>query len=255
MKLYLDVGNTRIKYWLDSNSSPDRTLLKRDVLCDAIAHGKEFDRAMESIGCNLPTLGDIKEVWVSNVAGDVARLEIEAYCQERFGVQANFAKVKRELYGIKAAYTDLSELGVDRWLAILGSRELKELGSVIVINCGTAITVDWLDEDNTFRGGAILPGFDLAFSALNKTANIGHFSAIEQSGLVGVTTEQCVSKGVVNACVGGVEKLVNEVEQNKSSSLVLVSGGASSIFFDATHLEYEYDANLVIRGLIRLSYQ
>jgi len=215
----------------------------------------EFNQAMEFVTSKLSTPSDVKEVWVSNVAGDLAQSEIDAYCLELFGVKATFVSVERELCDIKANYTNLNELGVDRWLAVLGSRELKETGSIIVVNCGTAITVDWLGADNAYHGGAILPGFDLAFSSLNKTANIGHFSAIEQLSDVGVTTEECVSMGVVSACVGGVERIVRVLKEKESDVLVLVSGGAASMLFDASNLECEYDANLVIRGLIKLSCQ
>jgi len=247
MNLYIDVGNTRIKWWLGKNESE----LSFDELSAAVTHNKKFADAMREVA---PHVVSVDSVWVSSVAGSNAQLEISAYCAEVWNVDAKFMVVERELGVVKLAYHDVSELGVDRCMAVIGARQAVKERSVIVVNVGTAITVDYLSSDNTFEGGAIMPGFDLAFASLNRTANIAQYDVKSYSSRsVGQTTEQCVALGVISACVGGVEKVVEGMKSFSVSPVVIVSGGASRLFLDATSLECKYDANIVIRGLIVLS--
>ena len=171
-------------------------------------------------------------------------------------------KVKRQQCGISNGYTRLSELGVDRWMAVLGARKIFSNGNIIIVNCGTAITVDWLDDMNRFQGGAILPGFELAAKALSNADGINSFRPKQSDQVVGVQTSECVQLGVFSACVGGVEKIVNNIQSKlkKDESFLLVSGGAApllenawslsdSFIIDASFNECKYDANLILRGL------
>lgn len=246
MQLLIDLGNTRLKWHLVENGK-----VSRNVQVDAMTHHKDFE---STISHCIHSIKSAEEVWVSNVAGVEAEKLIRHYCQSYLGVQASFAQVKRDYCDIKVAYENLPELGVDRWLAVQGARELIKQGDIVVVNCGTAITVDWLDQDNLFQGGAILPGFDLSLAALNQAAGIdNHVWSTHQERVVGVTTEQCISIGVMSACVGGVERLIDSIRQQCPDIAMLITGGAALTFMGASKYEYEYDANLVIRGLMRVN--
>jgi len=52
----------------------------------------------------------------------------------------------------------VEQLGVDRWLAVIGARSLVREGALVCVDIGTAATVDYLDIDNVFQGGVIIPG-------------------------------------------------------------------------------------------------
>ena len=120
-------------------------------------------------------------------------------------------EVESHKFDIQNHYQTLSELGVDRWMAVLGSRKIIPDGNVVVINCGTAITVDFLTQENSFLGGAILPGFQLAAKALSSTAGIAENFGSVQDSLVGQSTSDCVQLGVLHACLGGVEKIIKSL--------------------------------------------
>jgi pantothenate kinase type III len=328
--LFIDLGNTRLKWFLAENDDAEAGL-PQDEVVNAISHHGDFSKTINACIDSLEgliELSQVKAIYVSNVAGKEAEKIIQNVINEKFNIDAHFvnlevdldvnqtkqiarSKIKqKELLGIKIAYKDISQLGVDRFLAILGASELivnqddeatkgvksekvkkakkskKALNeALIVVNCGTAITIDYLDGNQVFQGGRIMPGFNLALCSLNQTADIFNETlfcqqhnkstqnkSVNDAGdlgsVVGASTEQCVSLGVVAACVGGIEKSIAEIEAldmrlNMSKSqreigdtnklILIVSGGAASVFLDASNLECRYDANLVIRGLIRFA--
>ena len=257
MRLLIDIGNTRLK-WLCVDSDG---MISNEVEPFAIAHQHDFPKTLKTcFGKGSPFEAhfsnvSIDQLVVSNVAGEVAAASLLEFAGKEWGVQPSFAHVQKEQLGISNSYEVLSELGVDRWLAIIGSRQVFPNGNVIVINCGTAITVDALNADNHFLGGAILPGFQLAAKALSKADGIAEFnlSFIQETAqkTTGTRTVECVRLGVIAACVGGVEFSVKKIisDMNVSTVNILLSGGAAGLFLDASKLECEYDANVIMRGL------
>lgn len=257
MRLLIDIGNTRLK-WLCVDVN---TVISAEVEPFAIAHKHDFPKTLKecfgkgsSFEAHFSNVS-IDQLFVSNVAGEVAAASLLTFAQKEWGIQPSFACVQREQLGIKNSYEVLSELGVDRWLAIIGSRQVFPDGGIIVINCGTAITVDVLNADNHFLGGAILPGFQLAAKALSKADGIAEFrpSFIQEAAqkTTGTRTVECVRLGVIAACVGGVEFSVKKIISNMEVGAIniLLSGGAAGLFLDASTLECKYDPNVIMRGL------
>jgi type III pantothenate kinase len=101
-------------------------------------------------------------------------------------------------------YADPGQLGADRWAALIGARQIHR-GTVLVVNSGTATTVDVLSSSGFFRGGVILPGIELMKEALAaRTAGLpftrGEFA--EQP-----RTADAVESGNLLAQVGVVERM------------------------------------------------
>jgi len=265
MKLLIDIGNTRLK-WMCIDQQDH---ISKHQPAIAIDHGGDFDQCLKACFGESSEFSKvvasqyIDGAYIGNVAGQDAEQTVQQFLHENWQLDAQFLAVQSENFGIKNAYKYLSEMGVDRWLAILGSRKIISEGDVVVVNCGTAITVDFLTKDNLFMGGAILPGFQLAAKALSSTDGIAENVILQQDVRVGQTTAECVQLGVSSACIGGVEKIIKNISKNLSSKTltVLLSGGAAplmmdawnndSSFFDANLIKYQYDANVVIRGIGR----
>ena len=246
--LLVDVGNTRIKA-LSCQIQQSDACFNKDALW--VTHESDFDRSVVKM---FEQFSQPKDVLVSNVAGDQARHAIEKFCMDKWEVKPKFAHVERSKHGIQNSYVNLDELGVDRWMAIQGARQLFE-GAIIVIGCGTAITVDLLSGDDVFVGGAILPGLELTASSLSQTDGIPQFDFQEYNHVLGASTADCVRVGVINACAGGIEKTVASIIEQFSGVpiKILASGGAAKSILSATNLKFEYDANLVLRGLQRVT--
>ena len=259
MRLLIDIGNTRVKWLLVQGSEN----ISKRVQAKAISHhqdfsvaiescfgnGSEFARLMSSALLSMP-----EEILVSNVAGKQAMTVLSDFANKNWQKEVRFLPVEREQLGIRNSYKVLSELGVDRWIAVLGARQVFPKGDVVIINCGTAITVDVLNAEDCFLGGAILPGFQLAVRSLSKTDGIDKFEPSSINKPMGVRTSECVQLGVISASVGGVDFIVDKVKQELANEFVniLLSGGAAELFLSATRLECEYDANVIMRGLNRI---
>ena len=255
-RLLIDVGNTRIK-WLMLNNRGEE--ISQAIACSAYTHKGEFEQSIQQCFANLnPADQSEYDIIVSNVAGRLAQHSLESFFNAQWKNTPFFISVTRQEFGIENRYLSISELGVDRWIALIGSRMLYQQGAIIVINCGTAITVDLLDTENVFRGGAILPGFDLGLSALSKADGIDLYDSKQLGSDFGVSTSECVRIGVTAACVGGVERIILKMCSNLDdfdykNVNIIVSGGGAIRFLAETNLHCEYDANLILRGLNRFS--
>lgn len=260
MRLLIDIGNTRIKWFCVSDDDQSVCQVDFSVQEQAVAHKKSFSAAFEEcfgLGSGFSerfSATEINAVYVSNVAGDLAAQALSEYVVNAWRLRPVFAQVERKTAGIKNSYEVLSELGVDRWMAVIGARQVFSKGHVIVINCGTAITVDVLSADDCFLGGAILPGFQLASESLSHADGIAKIQPSRVEKVVGVRTSECVQLGVLAACIGGVERMVDKVKSKllNESVNILISGGAAELFLSESTLECKYDANIIIRGLNRV---
>ena len=89
----------------------------------------------------------------------------------RWRVTPKWLVATRAACGVTNRYANPSQLGADRWAAIVAARRRATAGGqspmpVVVVNAGTAVTIDALDADGVFRGGVILPGMRLMLQAL-----------------------------------------------------------------------------------------
>ena len=248
MKLLIDIGNTRLKWALARGESIS-------------GHGSVLTN---SVTPRMPlemknTLSSAKafEVWISSVGSDkVLEMVAEAWFNSEVAVRVTVVETSSNANGIINGYADIESLGVDRWVALIGARFLHPSGHLIVVDAGTAVTVDWLDSDNTFQGGAILPGPKLMHDALvDSTAGIeSQFRGTTQ--IVGKDTAECVNSGVSYGLVGAVENVINEMKKviNQPSE-VLLTGGASAALADHLAILNKHCADLVLVGLLAISLQ
>ena len=81
--------------------------------------------------------------------------------------------------------------------------------NVLIVDFGTAVTIDLVTADNTFRGGCISPGVKTRFRALHDyTAKLPLCAATEDEGLSGLTTEEAIELGVMNGIAFEIEGYV-----------------------------------------------
>lgn len=252
MRLLIDIGNTRLKWGVEkdgllqhSSALPTQQIMQR------IEAPEQIQSAIVD-GCS--------EVWVSSVAQQqVVERITEHWFSDR---QVNVVRNEALLLDYKNAYQNPSQLGVDRWVAALGGRSLIKSGGLIIVDAGTAITIDWLDSQDCFQGGMILPGLALMHDALvGKTANINsRFHKPQQT--VGRTTAECVNSGVHHCALGGVLQAVTEIKKlaNDVRGLLITGGDAERFVGSLTALKNQefkvlHENDLVLRGLLVIAQQ
>jgi type III pantothenate kinase len=160
------------------------------------------------------------------------------------------AQVSPSLAELKNGYADLARLGVDRWLAVAGARQVIASGNVVVVDAGTAVNIELLDAEHVYRGGVIMPGMELMHDSLvGRTAGIESTMGVDQY-VVGVNTRQCVNAGVRNSVFGGVERAIKEICENLVGSVsIIVTGGGAQAILNGVDYPLEHVEDLVLIGL------
>ena len=228
--LCLDAGNSRLKWGLHTDGEwQGRGALDYGVLDDLINLLPSKPTSM--VGCN--------------VAGDAVRDRI-AELAARLGVPLRWLSGSAAACGVINSYDNPTQLGADRWAALIGARALH-IGAAIVVMTGTATTIDQLDAEGVFRGGLILPGLDLMRSALARnTADLpfanGHYRTAPRN------TDDAIVSGSLHATLGAIERMraVLNIE-----ATILLSGGAAEQLAEHIKPPVRRIENLVLEGLAR----
>jgi type III pantothenate kinase len=241
MKLLIDAGNTRIKWVLLEGET--WTHLPA-ALC-AQAH---------TLGAQVATLPDVNEVWVSNVAGAEVARHIASACASR-GWRVQFIRAQQQQCGVKNGYQSPGQLGSDRWAALIAAwhaatgsaRTDSHINkAALVVNCGTATTIDALSDSGEFLGGLILPGIALMQSGLAANAAQLQHSAGRYAAFP-LNTADAMASGALQATCGAIERQYALLGDAQAS--VLLSGGAAQLVRELIKLPVQLVEDLVLQGL------
>ena len=246
MKLLIDAGNTRIKWAL---------LRGRDWLCSGDLPTGQADRLARDIADhiarqNLGTgLHDIQQIWASNVAGEECARHIRNIGAGKSG-QPYFVVARKLQCGVRNAYSNPSQLGSDRWAALIAAWHLVH-GECLVVNSGTATTIDALSAQGEFVGGLILPGVELMQRSLVAAADQLK-SAPGEYVRFPLNSADALFSGAIQASCGAIERQYNLL--GDGSAPVILSGGAARVLQPC--LDQKLSAappriidNLVLQGL------
>src|SRR5690606_16101045 len=108
----------------------------------------------------------VTRMLVASVRGDGFKKVFSSVMTEKWHLQPEFATVTASCAGVQNGYVVPEKLGVDRWLALLAAYTTAA-GPCCVVDCGTTITVDFVDRTGRHRGGYIVPGLHLMRDALS----------------------------------------------------------------------------------------
>jgi type III pantothenate kinase len=238
MILAIDAGNTRIKWGVHDGRR--FTATGAMPTADAAAIGDAWADAPRA-----------ERGIASNVAGPTVRDALQAACT-RHGIPLQVIRSSPSQCGVRNGYADPAQLGTDRWAALVGAHA-AETGHKLVVNVGTALTVDALAADGRFLGGLIVPGPALMRRSLDRgTADLrhteGHFHDFPRA------TADAITSGALQACIGAVDRMAGAMaEQSLAIARVVLSGGGASEI--APHLPFPLALreNLVLEGLVLLA--
>ncbi|MEG1616593.1 MAG: type III pantothenate kinase [Bacteroidales bacterium] len=154
---------------------------------------------------------------------------------------------------IRIGYKTPHTLGMDRVAAVTGASFEKSGEPLIVIDAGTAVTYDFMDEHRTFKGGNIAPGLNMRLLALHRfTDKLPLISPTGETPEIGFNTETAIRSGAVLGICYEIEGFISQIKREYPSVLVFLTGGDS--FFLAEKIKYPIfvDKNLVLKGLNRI---
>lgn len=233
MRLLIDAGNTRIKWaltdtenWLQSGALP-------------VEQAGELPRQFAG-------LQNIRQVWVSNVAGEEVAQHIRNACAP---AQPRFIAAQETQCGVRNGYSSPAQLGSDRWAALIAAWHLVN-GACLVVNSGTATTVDALSAEGEFIGGLILPGVELMQRSLREaTARLQ--AAHGKYEPFPLNTADALYSGALQASCGAIERQHALLGDNVAP--VVLSGGAAAALRDRLNVPLRIVDNLVLQGLLLIA--
>lgn len=253
MLLAADVGNTNVVF--------------------ALFEGREI-KARWRIATDARRTGDEYAVWLLQL------LEIEGYKREDidqiiigsvvprsihnlsvlsrkyFDVEPMIAGAGEADWGIEVDVDEPRSLGADRALNAIAAHAKYE-GDLVVIDFGTATTIDAVDFNGAYKGGIIAPGINLSLDALvGNTAKLPRI-AIEKpssTSVIGRNTEDQMLIGVFWGYVALIEGLVARMKAEIGRpAKVVATGGLALLFDEITDLFDEVDSDLTLDGLAMLA--
>lgn len=239
VSLELDVGNSALKWRLMSESV---RLQGGRVASSPAALGLLLNEL------SLENLTDIKVASVGSVERDEPLMHMLAAS----GVPVKLAVSQAFCRGVRNSYVDTSRMGVDRWLAMVAA--FGVCGSAcVVVDAGTALTIDIVDGGGMHQGGYIIPGVAMSARALAEhTGRVRFDGADKQSLAPGKDTESCVHHGKWLAQYGAVQAAITLAEAAQGPSEVFVTGGdAQGLMVVAGEYarHWRYCEELVLDGL------
>lgn len=133
---------------------------------------------------------------------------------------------------IENHYESKESLGQDRLAAAVGANFLFPGSDLLVIDAGTAITYDVIDNQNRYLGGNISPGLEIRFKALHEfTQKLPLVEIADQWPLVGKTTEEAIRAGVLSGVLFEMDGMIDKILDQCVDCKVILTGG-DSFFFD-----------------------
>lgn len=236
--MLLDIGNSRVKWAL---------VQAGEWLAEGVSMLDEADRLMDDWDRFTPPA----RVIASNVAGKERPRVLSAYWQSR-NVPLHFMETNEECAGVRNLYEHPSQLGSDRWAALVGAWT-RTRSACLVVSAGTAVTIDALNDSGEFMGGMILPGKRLMQQSLAAGTH-----ALENSAGRVVdfprNTADAMATGIASALAGAVLAAYQRLAATGAESPPCIATGGDAEWL-AGQLQFGViiAPKLVLEGLLVMS--
>ncbi len=245
--LLLDVGNTRLKWGVGENGEIHKT--------GHITQDKIKEQGISVLTTRLPR--HVDAVMASNVAGPTFATRLSGVIGAHCNRDVHFASTKKSELGLTNAYSKPRTMGVDRWVAMIGTWTEFE-SACLVVDAGTAVTIDAIDDKGKHLGGQILPGIDLMTRTLAKETHaipaikMPKAKSFDGLGQFSSSTGTAVYSGSLAAVTGAVERAIKTLRSNAYDPHVVLTGGDASRILQALDEDPQHRPNLVLQGLMRI---
>lgn len=150
---------------------------------------------------------------------------------------------------VKIEYKTPKTLGTDRIAGAVGAWEMCH-SAVLVVDFGTCITYDFVNNDAEYLGGAISPGVNLRLKAMGAfTANLPRLRHQGFPPLLGQSTETCMQSGVVHGVLFEVRQMIEAYAHELGDFQLIFTGGAAFFFEKKLKAKIFVRPNLILEGL------
>ena len=242
--LLVDIGNSRAKWAsFDAGTLGTQAAASHDTWSVTDWRGE-----IERLGA--------KRVVAASVAAPAARATLVEASRQAIGSEPEFVEATAEAAGVRNGYSNPAQLGVDRWLAIIGAFH-RQRAATCVIDVGTAMTVDAVNDTGVHLGGFIVPGPRLMVSVLltgtSDLAGRASWASMTDPTWFAINTRDAIEKGCRIALARLAEDALRRLPAHAGAKPRLqLTGGDAELLLPWLDVEVDLVPDLVLQGLARL---
>lgn len=154
---------------------------------------------------------------------------------------------------VRVDYGTPDTLGTDRIASAVGAQMLFSNQNTLVVQAGTCLVADFVDETGAYQGGSIAPGLRMRFQALHDhTAHLPLLEPKTIDFLVGKTTQESILSGVIQGITCEIEGLIHQYRKLYPKLNVILTGGDADFLKDFIKNRIFAAPNLVLQGLYKI---
>lgn len=238
MLLTIDVGNTRTKWAVFENN----TIVDFDS-CTNITIQNELKKI-------LKIHPKIQNAIFSSVThfleNDIC------FLQSKINVKV----VSRDaVFPFTNLYKSPETLGIDRMILAAAAVMLFPSTNRLIIDAGSCITYDFVDDQNQYHGGAISPGLQMRYNSMRHyTAKLPQLELSEINDFIGQETTTCMHSGVVNGVVGEINHMIHSIVGDSENFTIILTGGDTVFLAKRLKSTIFANSNFLLEGLNRYFY-
>lgn len=260
-----DVGNSAIKLGrflvsMDADRTTGRLDLQLDGVYPTVVSAKDIlslaarehpPVRLEAVLMQLPA---VPLRWFAASVNRTIEAQFSAWVRAH-RPQDDYLLLGQGDFPLKIDVRAPDRVGTDRLAAAVAANELRApQRSAIVVDAGTAVTVDLITSDGIFRGGAILPGIQAAAQSLAEATDalprLENLDLSSTPAAIGKSTQEAMRSGIVWGCVGAVRELILQMSAAVPDvPSVFCTGGDGMHLTRLIDRDMKFDPNLVLRGI------
>lgn len=235
MILAIDIGNTRSKLALMDSEDPLGVLsLPHQELIEQIENLCSENKIDAIALCSVSTI-DAKLLDKLASLGEIFQVSID----NKIPFSNNYKS---------------TTLGNDRIALVAGAMKISETNEpLLIIDAGTCITYDYLDNKQTYQGGAISPGLSMRYKALHTfTAKLPLVEATNNPSTIGTTTIESIQSGVQNGIAMEIDSMIDSYLEKEPKLKVFLTGGDAPLLSKQLKNRFFAAPNLTLSGIYNL---
>lgn len=232
MNLIIDVGNTRVK----------AAVFEQDRIVDLCI----FDKRK--------IISEIKKIIKKHQITSAIISSVAFISEKKIQKLKKFVKIILVSSKIKTPfinlYTTPNTLGVDRIALVFGAVVKYPKKNVLIIDAGSCITYDFVNEKKEYLGGSISPGIEMRYKSLNKfTAKLPLLEINKPKNFIGNSTKESINSGVVNGVIQEIEGLITQYKIKYLHLTVVLTGGDTNFLSKQLKSSIFANQNFLLEGL------
>ena len=232
MNLVVDIGNNFFKLGVFENSN---------LIFSFSDKNDRIDIEIEKI------IGKYREI-TSALISNVSSLNISEILN-RFNIKT-YELDSTFIFPFKLNYKTPESLGNDRLALAAAATILYPNSNNLVIDAGTCITIDFIDNNNYFMGGSISPGVKMRYDSLNHyTANLPLLKNENSFNYPGDSTNASIHAGIIGGVSNEINGFIKQINSRNDKVNVILTGGDAKILSKTLKITIFANQNFILEGL------